>query len=586
MDVVHSNPSESLAESTVIINADDWGIRAATTDRILHCLLRRLISSASAMVFMADSERAADLSRQHNVDTGLHLNLTSPFTAARLPTALVVHQERVARFLRKGRLAPMVFHPLLASSFEYAVKTQLDEFSRLYCAQPNRVDGHHHAHLCANVLAQKLIPAGIIVRRNFTFYAGEKGALNRFYRRIVDGNIARRFRIADFFFNLVPIEDLRLREMLEAARHANVEIECHPGLDPEYAFLTQGRLQELGPVNVSRGYLLRNTHAALRQQPNQGCPGPWTPVELGGGAVSDGKVPHISVCICTYKRPEPLKRLLGELNRQKTGGMFTYSVVVTDNDAARSGETAVEAVRNQLSFPVKYSVEPQRGIARARNRVLAGAEGDYVALIDDDEFPVEDWLLRLFVTLDRYDVDGVLGPVKRHFDSEPPAWLKRSRLYDRPVNPTGLAVAWRSARTGNVLLKREVFAGDHAPFDVAFKAGEDQDFFRRKIEQGRSFVWSGEAVAYETLPPARWKRTYFMRRALLIGGYAAMRPNCGVVCILKSIVAVPLYTLGLPFALLGGQHRFMTLLVKLCDHAGRLLFLVGIRPIRGEYVSD
>ena len=30
-------------------------------------------------------------------------------------------------------------------------------------------------------------------------------------------------------------------------------------------------------------------------------------------------IPHISVCICTYKRPLPLGRLLRELNTQETG---------------------------------------------------------------------------------------------------------------------------------------------------------------------------------------------------------------------------------------------------------------------------
>jgi len=576
---------EADAVSTVIINADDWGIRATATDRILDCLSRRSISSTSAMVFMADSERAADLAQQHNVDAGLHLNLTKQFTAARVPTALAIHQERIVRFLCKGRFAPMVFHPLLVSSFKYAVRAQVDEFTRLYGAHPNRVDGHHHAHLCANVQWQKLIPSDIVVRRNFTFHRSEKGALNRFYRRLQDRNLARRYRIADFFFNLAPMEEGRLREILKLAQHVNVEIECHPERDAEYDFLMQGRLEELACVQVSRGYLLRNSNAAAQQNPTRPLRRAETSIDLSASG-SGASLPHICVCICTYKRPEPLKRLLGELNRQKTGGMFTYSAVVADNDEARTGEPAVNGIREALSFPVKYCAEPQRGIARARNRVLANAEGDYVALIDDDEFPVDDWLLRLLLTLRRYDVDGVLGPVKRHFDGEPPNWLKRSRLYDRAVNPTGMPVAWRKARTGNVLLKREVYAGDAAPFNVEFKSGEDHDFFRRKIEEGRSFVWSAEAVTYEVLPPARWSRSYYLRKALLHGGYAAMQPDCGAVSILKSVVAVPLYTLGLPFALLAGQHHFMALLVKLCDHAGKLLFLVGIRPIHEEYVSD
>ena len=193
-------------------------------------------------------------------------------------------------------------------------------------------------------------------------------------------------------------------------------------------------------MQVSRAYMLRSNDATARQNPIE-VRQPETAIDLSAGR--DDTIPHISVCICTFKRPEPLKRLLCELNHQKTDGLFTYSAVVADNDELRTGEAAINEIRQALSFPVKYCVEPERGIARARNRVMANAEGDYVALIDDDEFPVDDWLLRLLLTIRRYDVDGVLGPVRRYFDREPPAWLKRSRLYDRAVNPTGMPVAWR-----------------------------------------------------------------------------------------------------------------------------------------------
>jgi hypothetical protein len=73
---------------------------------------------------------------------------------------------------------------------------------------------------------------------------------------------------------------------------------------------------------------------------------------------------------------------------------------------------------------------------------------------------------------------------------------------------------------------------------------------------------------------------------MLYGSYAAKQPDCGAKSVLKSLVAVPLYTLALPFAMLAGQHRFMTLLVKLCDHLGKLFSLVGIRPFHDEHVSE
>ena len=90
--------------------------------------------------------------------------------------------------------------------------------------------------------------------------------------------------------------------------------------------------------------------------------------------------------------------------------------------------------------------------------MVANAEGEYLAFIDDDEFPAPEWLLTLFKTCNEYKVDGVLGPVKRHFDQTPPAWFKKSSIYDRAVNPTGQIVDWEDARTGNVLLRRRIIA--------------------------------------------------------------------------------------------------------------------------------
>jgi succinoglycan biosynthesis protein ExoM len=42
----------------------------------------------------------------------------------------------------------------------------------------------------------------------------------------------------------------------------------------------------------------------------------------------------------------------------------------------------------------------------------------------------------------------------------------------------------------------------------------------------------------------------------------------------------------LPLALLGGQSKFMVCLVKLFDHVGRLLALVGMNPVTEPYVTE
>ncbi len=93
-------------------------------------------------------------------------------------------QELIGRFLTSNRLAPIFYHRRLVTSFDYVVKAQLEEYERLYGTAVNRVDGHHHMHLCRNVIVQELLPAGAIVR-TFSFRNG-KEPFNRLYRRRQD----------------------------------------------------------------------------------------------------------------------------------------------------------------------------------------------------------------------------------------------------------------------------------------------------------------------------------------------------------------------------------------------------------------
>ena len=76
----------------------------------------------------------------------------------------------------------------------------------------------------------------------------------------------------------------------------------------------------------------------------------------------------------------------------------------------------------------------------ARNRAIENAAGDSIVFIDDDEFPTKGWLLTLFKACGEFNVDGVIGPVKRYFDEEPPKWVVKGGFYERPTYPTGLAI--------------------------------------------------------------------------------------------------------------------------------------------------
>jgi succinoglycan biosynthesis protein ExoM len=298
---------------------------------------------------------------------------------------------------------------------------------------------------------------------------------------------------------------------------------------------------------------------------------------------------EITVCVCTYRRPELLERLLAALAVQRTDGLFTFSCAVVDNDASASARNVLERLKPTFPVPIRYAVEPTRNFALVRNHALSLVSGKFLAFIDDDEVPREDWLMHLWRTLHQYHADAVLGPVRPYFESQPPSWVVRSRICERPSHETGSTLHWRQTRTGNVLLRTAIVAQDGIRFDPAYATGgEDVDFFRRAAGAGKTFVWCEEAPAYELVPVARLHRQYYLKRAFLQGRvslkYATERPSAlGTLRVAaKAFVAMVVYTCAMPVLFLLGDHVGMKYLIKDCHHIARLLAILGVSHSRSR----
>lgn len=257
-------------------------------------------------------------------------------------------------------------------------------------------------------------------------------------------------------------------------------------------------------------------------------------------------------------------------------------MVVVDNDKNGSARPAVESFRGRSSMDVRYFVEPEQNISLARNRAVAEATGKYLAFIDDDEFPEETWLHNLYATCIRCRADCVLGPVEPRFETVPPGWLVKGKLCERDHFETGTPIrSPHYTRTGNVLILRELCTRRKGPFDPGRgrSGGEDHEFFEWMLEEGHSVFWCNEAAVWESVPPERMKRSYFLNRALLRGSLHAKEGRVLSLDTAKSLVAVGLYGAALPFLSVIGQHLLMKYLVKSCDHLGKLLGLCGIELV-------
>ena len=298
--------------------------------------------------------------------------------------------------------------------------------------------------------------------------------------------------------------------------------------------------------------------------------------------MAEPHLPHIEVCVLTYRRPDMLASCLAALIRQQQKG-FTYSILVVDNDAEHSAEDVVGRSARQSPVRIAYAVEPQQNISRARNKAVESASGDWIAFIDDDESAEPDWLLRLHATGREYLADGVLGPVLPRFEGTPPEWLPKSGLCLRSSFPTGAPLAnSKYMRTGNVLFDRRIVEGLEAPFDprLGRSGGEDADFFDRMLQSNRTFVWCNEARVHEWVPADRQTLGYHLRRAVIRGVTEAEKRDLMSFGTIKSVAAIAVYAIALPVLLVVRYDLFARYLVRCCDHAAKLLAHCGIKLAR------
>lgn len=241
------------AGGLLIINADDWGYVPSTTDAIDECFRAGSVTSVSAMVYMSDSVRAANLAASGREPVGLHLNLTEAFTDPVCPEPVRARQQRLVRYFAGPEWRMWGFSPRLFTLVEACIADQLEVFRDLYGREPTHIDGHEHVHQSLGVMFARSLPSGASMRPSLTFLPGEKSIVNRLTRMFVNRLMRVRFRLPRYLFDLREIHPALggagLERKLHLAHRETVEVMTHPGkpderailLDDSWASLLRGR---------------------------------------------------------------------------------------------------------------------------------------------------------------------------------------------------------------------------------------------------------------------------------------------------------------------------------------------------------
>jgi predicted glycoside hydrolase/deacetylase ChbG (UPF0249 family) len=241
----------------LIVNADDFGASPSASDPILELHALGVVSSASAMVRMRDTARAAPLARERGIPTGLHLNLTLPFDDPAVSGPAGTRQRRLTEtFGRESWRGTRRERPdgrLLAG----VIEDQLDCFRAAF-GEPTHLDGHHHIHVHPAVLEH--LPDGLPIRPILSIPAqadAEPSARERALRRRFPGP-----ELCFAFEHVHPWLGGDGLQALEHSRHRSLEIMVHPQKERERTALMSAQWRDaLAALTVGSYADLTSRHA-------------------------------------------------------------------------------------------------------------------------------------------------------------------------------------------------------------------------------------------------------------------------------------------------------------------------------------
>lgn len=303
-----------------------------------------------------------------------------------------------------------------------------------------------------------------------------------------------------------------------------------------------------------------------------------------GGAVSSD-VPTVAVCICTYRRPDVLRRLLVRLvdDVADLGNRARVGVVVVDDDPERSAASVVAEFEDRFELRLHGRTSGSGDISKARNLAIDTGRsiGEWLAIVDDDCMPDVGWLRNLLAVQAATGADCVSGACIDEAPPGAPDWLTREPFLEMPLDlPDGAPIEMGHLK--NTMVRASLTGPGKVRFrdELGVSSGEDAVFFFDLHDLDVTHVFASKALVREQVPLERSTLRYQLRRAFWYGNTQAVttqyagtssRPRLvagGVKRVLASVRW---------FVPAGGRWRWRYGVAELLGGIGRSLGALGVR---------
>ena len=238
---------------------------------------------------------------------------------------------------------------------------------------------------------------------------------------------------------------------------------------------------------------------------------------------------RLSIVIATYNRSAMLMQTLQSVIEQ-TLPREEWECVVVNNNSTDSTAADFEAFAARYpDYNLRMVLETNQGLSYARNRGIRESEGEYIAIVDDDERIAPEFVASYVALFDDVpDAVAAGGPIVAEYPTGRPRWM--SAFTERPIANTmyfGEEVRefprGRVPGGGNMALRRSavrrygVFDTSLGYVGESLVGGEESDLFERLQIAEAKYYYVPKAVMYHIIPKEKLTTEYLRRLSYNVG---------------------------------------------------------------------
>ncbi|MCP6757932.1 MAG: hormogonium polysaccharide biosynthesis glycosyltransferase HpsE [Fischerella sp. CENA71] len=239
-----------------------------------------------------------------------------------------------------------------------------------------------------------------------------------------------------------------------------------------------------------------------------------------------------TVAIPTYNGEKRLPNVLEHLLNQTGVENLNWEIIIVDNNSSDQTAEVISHYQNNYNgkFTIKYFQEKEQGIAFARQRAVTEAKGDFIAFLDDDNLPANDWILQSYKFGQKYPHAGAWsGKIHGSFEVNPPENFKKiqtflairehgeeAHLFDANTLrlPPGAALVVRKQAWCESVPKKLIFKGRLGKFMIS---GDDTEVLLYIHKAGWQIWYNPAMHVVHQIPSWRLERDYLLNLAFGCG---------------------------------------------------------------------